>query len=78
MTLTSCLRAACAALVLALAAGGAQSAEVEWRYFMYFPVNDKPAQLTRAFAEDVGNATNGRLKITVFAALEPFPTKLLT
>jgi len=70
MTLTSCLRAACAALVLTLAAGGAQSAEVEWRYFTYFPVNDKPAQLTRAFAEDVAKATNGRLKITVFAAGE--------
>lgn len=42
----------------------------EWRFFTYFPVNDKPAQLNRAFAEDVAKATNGRLKITVFAAGE--------
>jgi TRAP-type transport system periplasmic protein len=59
-----------AALAFALIPAGARSAEVEWRYFTYFPVNDKPAQLTRAFAEDVGKATNGRLKITVFAAGE--------
>lgn len=46
---------------------------VEWRFFTYFPVNDKPAQLNRAFAEDVTKATGGRLKITVFAAGEmPF------
>src|SRR3954471_5111604 len=48
----------------------ARAADVEWKYFTYFPVNDKPAQTTRAFAEDVGKATGGRLKITVFAAGE--------
>jgi hypothetical protein len=33
----------------------------EWKFFTYFPVNDKPAQLNRAFAEDVTKATGGRL-----------------
>lgn len=48
-------------------------APVEWRFFTYFPTNDKPAQLNRAFAEDVAKATGGRLKITVLAAGElPF------
>ena len=42
----------------------------EWRFFTYFPPNDKPAQLNRAFAEDIGKATGGKLKITVFAAGE--------
>jgi len=46
---------------------------VEWKFFTYFPVNDKPAQLNRAFAEEVAKATAGRLKITVLAAGElPF------
>src|SRR5882762_7873033 len=43
---------------------------VDWRFFTYFPPNDKPAVTNRAFAADVGAATNGRLKITVFAAGE--------
>lgn len=56
----------------ALAAAAAAStawgqAPIEWRFFTYFPPNDKPAHLNRAFAEDVSKATNGRLKITVFA-----------
>ena len=42
----------------------------EWKFFTYFPPNDKPAALNRDFAADVGRATNGRLKITVFAAGE--------
>lgn len=59
------------AVALAVAAGiaGAQ-APVEWRYFTYFPPNDKPALLTKQFAEDVTKATGGKLKITVFAAGE--------
>ncbi|HVF63388.1 MAG TPA: TRAP transporter substrate-binding protein DctP [Casimicrobiaceae bacterium] len=59
------------ALALALAAGmaGAQ-APTEWRYFTYFPVNDGPTKLTRAFAEDVTKATGGKLKLTVYAAGE--------
>jgi TRAP-type transport system periplasmic protein len=64
------LRILCAAFATALVSPAARAADVEWRYFTYFPVNDKPAQLTRAFAEDVGKATSGRLKITVFAAGE--------
>lgn len=56
-----------------LVAGAAAAQTTEWRFFTYFPVNDKPAQLNRAFAEDVGKATNGRLRITVLAAGElPF------
>lgn len=55
--------------VLAVGAAAAQ-APVEWRYFTYFPVNDKPAQLTRAFAEEVTKSTGGKLKLTVFAAGE--------
>ena len=61
------------ATVLVLAAGlGSALAQgtTEWRFFTYFPVNDKPAQLNRAFVEDVAKATGGRLKITVFAAGE--------
>jgi TRAP-type C4-dicarboxylate transport system substrate-binding protein len=61
--------AAFAAAALASSAALAQ-APIEWRFFTYFPVNDKPAQSNRAFAEDVLKATNGRLKITVFAAGE--------
>src|SRR5438046_810674 len=65
-------RLATAAFGLTLAALGPALAQapIEWRFFTYFPVNDKPAQLNRAFAEDVTKATNGRLKITVFAAGE--------
>jgi TRAP-type C4-dicarboxylate transport system substrate-binding protein len=56
---------------LAIAAGVAWAqGATEWKFFTYFPVNDKPAQLNRAFAEDVGKATGGRLKITVLAAGE--------
>jgi len=64
------LFAGAAAVALALATGAAAAQATEWRYFTYFPVNDKPAQLTRAFAEDVTKATGGKLKITVFAAGE--------
>ena len=58
-----------AGLAVAAGAAGAQ-APVEWRYFTYFPVNDKPTQLTRGFAEDVTRATGGKLKLTVYAAGE--------
>src|SRR6059058_1127185 len=66
------LKVAAAVLASALAGSGPAlgQAPTEWRFFTYFPVNDKPAQLNRAFAEDVGKATNGRLKITVLAAGE--------
>lgn len=45
-------------------------APIEWRFFTYFPVNDKPAQLNRALAEDVTQATGGRLRISLFSAGE--------
>ena len=66
------LRLATAAVVAgsALATSAWAQAPVEWRFFTYFPVNDKPAQLNRAFAEDLLKATNGKLKITVMAAGE--------
>lgn len=51
-------------------ASTAAAQEFEWRYFTYFPANDKPTQLTRAFAQDVEAATDGRLKITIFTAGE--------
>ncbi|HJU20985.1 MAG TPA: TRAP transporter substrate-binding protein DctP [Casimicrobiaceae bacterium] len=60
----------CAFLIAMLPAPTVRAQVTEWRFFTYFPVNDKPAQLNRAFAEDVTKATNGRLKITVFAAGE--------
>lgn len=62
-----------AAALAAIALGTTQAraqAPIEWRFFTYFPVNDKPAQTNRAFAEDVLKATNGRLKITVYSAGE--------
>jgi len=65
---TSFLRGA--ALPLALMAGSAFGQGTEWKFFTYFPPNDKPAQLNRAFAEDVARATGGKLKITVLAAGE--------
>ena len=58
-------------VVLTFMAGTATAqATVEWRYFTYFLPNDKPTQLTRAFAEDLSKATGGKLKLTVFAAGE--------
>src|SRR4029450_13865516 len=53
-----------------LTAGTALGQVTEWKFFTYFPPNDKPAQLNRAFAEDVAQATGGKLKITVLAAGE--------
>lgn len=59
------------AFALFVVAGPAVAqAPTEWRYFTYFPPNDKPAQLTKAFADDVTKATGGKLKLTVFAAGE--------
>ena len=61
---------ACGIAAMLLAPNAGAQGATEWRFFTYFPVNDKPAQLNRAFAEEVSKATNGRLKITVFAAGE--------
>lgn len=44
-----------------------------WDFFTFFGINEKPTQLSRAFAKDVFKATDGRLKITVYAGGElPF------
>ncbi|NWG24043.1 MAG: TRAP transporter substrate-binding protein DctP [Pseudorhodoplanes sp.] len=64
------LLAAGAAAILMAGVQAASAAEVEWKYYTYFAPNDKPTQLHKAFAEDVAKATNGRLKITVFASGE--------
>lgn len=55
---------------LGLLASGMAAAQnsIKWRYFTYLGVNDKPTHFNRAFADDVFKATNGRLKIEVFAA----------
>ena len=55
---------------LALTSFAAAAAEVEWTYYTYFGANDKPTELHRAFAEDVAQASDGRLKITVMASGE--------
>jgi TRAP-type transport system periplasmic protein len=71
LTTRRCALAALAACAAALSLGPASAqAPIEWRFFTYFPGGDKPAALNRQFAEDVGKATNGRLKITVMAAGE--------
>ncbi|HVO86993.1 MAG TPA: TRAP transporter substrate-binding protein DctP [Casimicrobiaceae bacterium] len=62
--------AACGLVIALTSAPALGQGAIEWRFFTYFPVNDKPAQLNRAFAEDVAKATNGKLRITVFAAGE--------
>ncbi|MCK6449380.1 MAG: TRAP transporter substrate-binding protein DctP [Alphaproteobacteria bacterium] len=48
----------------------AAAAEFEWKFFTYFGANDLPTATHRAFAEDLGKATNGRLKVTVYAGGE--------
>ncbi|HXG03761.1 MAG TPA: TRAP transporter substrate-binding protein DctP [Candidatus Binatia bacterium] len=71
MTGTRCRRVlGWLAVVLVALGGQAGAAEVEWKFFTYFPTNDKPAALNRAFADDVFKASQQRFKITVFAAGE--------
>ncbi|MEO8011171.1 MAG: TRAP transporter substrate-binding protein DctP [Dokdonella sp.] len=53
-----------------LAALPAHAADVEWKFYTYFAANDKPTQLHKAFAEDILKASNGRMKISVFASGE--------
>jgi TRAP-type transport system periplasmic protein len=57
-------------VALSLVGGQAQSADYEWKFFTYFGVSDLPTNLHRAFAEDLTKATNGRLKVTVYAGGE--------
>lgn len=62
-----------AAVLLAATLSSYAAAVTEWKYFTYFPVNDKPAQLNRDFSKDVLAATGGKLHIKVMAAGElPF------
>lgn len=51
-------------------AAPAQAADVNWKFYTYFGANDKPTQLHRAFAEDIGKASDGRFKIDVYSAGE--------
>lgn len=51
-------------------ATAAQAADVEWKFYTYFAANDKPTLLHKAFAEDIGKASNGRFKISVYASGE--------
>jgi len=60
----------CALTAAALSAGAATAAEVEWKFFTYFPPNDTPPKVDREFAEDLLKASNGRFKLTVFTAGE--------
>ncbi len=48
----------------------AAAADFEWKLFTFFGVNDMPSNLHRTFAEDLTKATNGRLKVTVYAGGE--------
>jgi TRAP-type C4-dicarboxylate transport system substrate-binding protein len=71
MTRKTVIALGIAGLALWIELNGASAQGItEWRFFTYFPPNDKPAQLNRVFAEDVAKATGGKLKITVFAAGE--------
>ena len=60
----------CALTAAALSAGPAAAAEVEWKFFSYFPPNDTPPKVDREFAEDLLKASNGRFKMTVYTAGE--------
>jgi len=68
--LRGCVAGALGMMLAIVTAASWAQATTDWKFFTYFPVNDKPAQLNRAFAEDVAKATGGRLKITVLAAGE--------
>lgn len=62
------LRAAaiCGALVVALPAHAQQS--FNWKMFTSLGTSDVGTQLHRGFIEDLGKASNGRIKITLFTA----------
>lgn len=57
-------------LAAGLSAQQAAAADAEWSYYTYFGANDKPTQLHRQFAEDVEKASDGRLRIKVYASGE--------
>lgn len=64
-----CLAGA-AAVMAGLFAGRAVGAEHEWKFFSFFGVNDAATNLHRSFVDDISKATDGRLKITLFAGGE--------
>ena len=57
-------------LVALAGASRANAADFEWKLFTFFNVNDMPTNFHRQFAEDLTKATNGRLKVTVYAGGE--------
>src|SRR5690606_29149869 len=57
-------------LVLLAGAAQAQTAPIEWRFFSYFAPSEQAVKLNRALAEEIGKATDGRLRIRVFAGGE--------
>jgi TRAP-type C4-dicarboxylate transport system substrate-binding protein len=59
-----------AAIAALFASTTARAADVEWKFYTYFAANDKPTLLHKAFAEDIGKASNGRFKISVYASGE--------
>lgn len=64
----SMLGTAVAALAAFATAAGA--ADFEWKFFTSLGMTDPGTQMHRQFAEDLGKATNGRLRIQVFTAGE--------
>lgn len=59
-----------AAVMLFAASLSVSAAEFEWKLFTHYAPLDPPAVLNQEFAKDVEQATNGRLKITVYAGGE--------
>jgi TRAP-type C4-dicarboxylate transport system substrate-binding protein len=59
-----------AAILLAATGISANAAEFEWKFYTFYAPQDPPTVIDRAFAKDVEQATNGRLKITVYAGGE--------
>lgn len=73
MTLCRYAGIAAAAIIAAFSASAphaAQAADFEWKFFTYFGSNDLPTDIHRAFAKDIQEATNGRLKISVYSGGE--------
>ncbi|HWK66412.1 MAG TPA: TRAP transporter substrate-binding protein DctP [Rhizobiaceae bacterium] len=63
-------RIAIAGAIWAAGSFAALSAEFEWKMFTIYDVADKQTEWARGFAKEVGEATNGRLNIRVFAGSE--------
>ncbi|MDR5653163.1 TRAP transporter substrate-binding protein DctP [Ruixingdingia sedimenti] len=63
-------RAAVAGAVWAAAAVSAAAADFDWKFFTIYGVADRQTEWMRGFADDVRQATGGRLNITVFTGSE--------